>query len=469
MADPTVGRTDLHALLGEAARVAADYRAGVSARPVRAMRSREQLRAAFGAGDVPEQPSDAHGVLEMLVAAGSDGLVATAGPRFFGFVIGGSLDAATAADVLAAGWDQCAYNEALSPAAAAVEDVAGSWAKQLLGLPATATVGFVTGAQAANTVGLAAARHHVLANAGWDVERNGLVAAPQVRVIAGEERHATVDRSLRLLGLGTACIEAVRAERNGAIDPDHLAELLRSGPSQPTIVCLQAGNVNTGAVDDFRVTIPIAKGHGAWVHVDGAFGLWAAANPRTAHLTAGVEAADSWGCDAHKWLNVPYDSGLAICAHPEVHAAAMSYSAAYLTGAAGPELAPGDLVPDSSRRARGFAVWAAIRQLGRDGVADLVERCCRLAQRMADRLAAGGATIHNDVVLNQVLVGFDGVDTDALTSAIQQDGTCWLGATTWRGRRLMRVSISNWQTSPDDIDASADAILRLAADGHTTR
>jgi glutamate/tyrosine decarboxylase-like PLP-dependent enzyme len=304
----------------------------------------------------------------------------------------------------------------------------------------------------------------VLARLGWDVERHGLTGAPTVRIVASEERHATIDRALRLLGFGAGCVEAVRTDANGATDPDALAEVLSARPTGPLIVCLQAGNVNTGAIDDFRALIPVARQHDAWIHVDGAFGLWAAADPRTAHRLSGVESADSWAADAHKWLNVPYDSGLAFCAHPELHARAMSYSAAYLTGSgstADPCL--GDLTPESSRRARGFAVWAALSELGRSGVAELVGKSCCLARRMAERLTAGGAQLRNDVVLNQVLVAFPRRDTDAIIQAVQHDGTCWVGGTTWRGERLMRISISNWTTTPEDIDRSAAAILRIAA------
>jgi len=458
----TVDGMDLEKLLVQAAQNAARYRATVGNRPVAPSGPVEAVRAAF-AGPLPDRPTAPDRVLEELQDAASDGLTGTAGPRYFGFVIGGALPAATAAEILTVAWDQPAYNEVLSPAAGAAERAAGAWAKDLLGLPATASVGFVTGAQAANTVGLAVGRHRVLREAGWNVERDGLAGAPPIRVVASEERHATVDRALRLLGLGTASVVPVRAEANGAIDVGHLAEVLAAGAG-PTLLCLQAGNVNTGACDDFTRAIPLGREYDAWVHVDGAFGLWAAASPRTAHLTAGVEAADSWGTDAHKWLNVPYDSGLAFCADPQMHAETMSYTAAYLTGSGGTDYVLGDVTPESSRRARGFAVWAALRELGREGVTDLVDRCCALAQRMADRLAEGGATIHNDVVLNQVLVGFgDDALTDPVVEAVQRDGTCWVGATTWRGQRLMRVSVSNWTTTEYDVDVSAEAILRAVA------
>ncbi|MFS8522512.1 MAG: aminotransferase class V-fold PLP-dependent enzyme, partial [Micromonosporaceae bacterium] len=407
-------------------------------------------------------PTPPERVVDELIEAAEGGLVASAGPRFFGFVIGGALPAATAADILATGWDQCAFNTVLSPAADAAERAAGAWLRQLLGLPQSASVGFVTGGQAANTVGLCAGRHHVLAQAGWDVERDGLVGAPRVRVLASEERHATIDRSLRLLGLGTAAVEEVPADPRGAIDVAALARQLAAGPAGPTIVCLQAGNVNTGACDDLRRGCEVAHEHGAWVHVDGAFGLWAAASPATRHLVDGVELADSWACDGHKWLNVPYDCGFAFCSRPDVHAAAMSYSASYLVGSGGePTLA--DFTAESSRRARGFAVWAALRELGRSGVADLVERCCALARRFADGLTAAGFEVCNEVVLNQVLVSFgDDATTDRVIEAIQRDGTCWMGGTTYRGRRLMRISVCNATTTEADVDRSVAAIRRLA-------
>jgi glutamate/tyrosine decarboxylase-like PLP-dependent enzyme len=448
---------ELRDLLARAAELAADHRASLADRPVARAVDYAALRGAFG-GALPKDSTPPATVLEELARAAEPGLVATAGPRFFGFVVGGALPAATAADVLATGWDQNGFNAVLSPAAAAAEAVAGDWLKDLLGIPASASAGFVTGGQAANTVGLAAARHHVLAEAGWDVERDGLAGAPRVRVIASEERHATVDRALRLLGFGTRAVEPVKAGPQGAIDVDDLAKKVREGP---TIVCLQAGNVNTGACDDIRAARAAAKD--AWIHVDGAFGLWAAANPKTAPLLDGVELADSWACDGHKWLNVPYDSGFVFCARPEVHAEAIAYRAAYLTGA-GQVSGMGDLTLESSRRARGFAVWAALRELGRDGVAELVDRCCRLARRFAGTLAEGGAEIGNDVVLNQVLVSFgDDARTDAIIERVQLDGTCWLGGTTWRGRRYLRISVSGWSTTEADVDRSAAAILRLAA------
>jgi glutamate/tyrosine decarboxylase-like PLP-dependent enzyme len=450
-------------LFVQAARIAAGYRSGVADRPVGAREDREQLRVRFG-GSLPVPSSPPAAVLDQLVAAAEPGLVHTAGPRFFGFVIGGSLPIGVAAEMVASGWDQCAYNPVLSPAAAVAEEVAGGWLKELLGLPPTASVGFVTGGQEANTVGLAAGRHHVLAAAGWDVEERGLLGAPPIRVVAGAERHATIDRALQLLGLGRAALQPVGVDGNGAIALDALRDGLAEGAGGPTIVCLQAGNVNTGACDPLGEAIDLAHDHGAWVHVDGAFGLWAAASPRTRGLVEGGERADSWGCDGHKWLNLPYDSGFAFCAHPATHAAAVRYSAPYLTGSGGPDLAMSDFTLQSSRRARGFATWATLRQLGREGVAELVDHICALARRFAEALAAGGARIANDVVLNQILVDFgDDATNDRVVAAVQLDGTCWLAATDWQDRRLVRVSISSWATTDADVDGAAEAILRAAA------
>ena len=453
--------TSLRDLLVDAATRAATHRDRAADMPVfPAGVDLDELRARLGS--LPERPIPTADVVRDLADAVEPALVATTGPRYFGFVVGGALDAATAADVLTVGWDQPAFNPLTSPGAAVVEDVTGDWLKDLLGLPAEASFGLVTGGQTANTVALAAARHHVLAAVGWDVEQRGLAGGPPVRVVANGERHATIDRSLRLLGLGADVIEPVATDDQGAIDVADLARVLAAGPTGPTIVCLQAGNVNSGAFDDLAAASAVAHDHGAWVHVDGAFGLWAAASPATRHLTAGVEAADSWAVDGHKWLNVPYDSGYAFCAHPAAHLAAMSFTAAYLTGhGEGGFRAPSDYVPESSRRARGFATYAGLRELGRSGVADLVDRCCALARRFADRLGAvDGVTIANDVVLNQVLVGF-GRDhrTDRVVDEVQRSGVCWLGATTWHGQRLMRISVSNWRTTAEDVDRSVDAIV----------
>jgi glutamate/tyrosine decarboxylase-like PLP-dependent enzyme len=451
----------LRDLLIHTAARAADYRLDAADRPVFPTGvDIDAVRAALG--ELRDEPTSPEVAVDELVDAIEPALVATTGPRYFGFVIGGSLDAASAADVLTTGWDQPAFNAVTSPAAAVVEDVAGTWLKELLGLPARASFGFVTGGQAANTVALAAARHQVLAEAGWDVEHHGLVGAPPVRVVATCERHATIDRALRLLGLGAGSLEPVATDSQGAIDVGDLSRVLTRQPSGPTIVCLQAGNVNSGSFDDLVAGSAAAHEHGAWVHIDGAFGLWAGANPATRHLTVGIETADSWATDGHKWLNVPYDAGYAFCAHPDAHAAAMSYSAAYLTGQGERGLrAPGDFALESSRRARGFATWAALRELGGSGVAVLIERCCSLARRFAQDLAGlEGVGVVNDVVLNQVLVSF-GEDerTEQVIDQVQRSGECWMGATTWHGQRLMRISVSNWCTTEDDVDRSVAAIL----------
>jgi glutamate/tyrosine decarboxylase-like PLP-dependent enzyme len=456
----------LRTLLEQALRHVATYRESLGERPVAPLLDVNSLRAALG-GELSDPGIAPQQVIEQLVAGAEPGLVTTTGPRFFGFVTGGALDAATCADILATGWDQCAFNAVLSPAAAVVEEVAGGWLKQLLGLPAHASFGLVNGGQSGNTVALAAARHHVLAQAGWDVERDGLHQAPAIRVVASEERHATIDRALRLLGLGTRCVVEVPATAQGAIDIRALARTLDELPAGPAIVCLQAGNVNTGACDDLRAACGLTRARGAWAHVDGAFGLWAAANPPTRHLVDGLELADSWSVDGHKWLNVPYGSGYVFCAHPEAHQRSMQLRAAYLQGseAAAPMRTPADYVPESSRRATGFATWAALRELGRHGVAALVERCCALARRFATGLAAiDGVVIGNDVVLNQVLVHF-GSDTrtDEVIAAVQHDGTCWMGGTHRRGRRYMRIAVSNWSTTEADVDRSVAAIAAIMA------
>ncbi|MFZ0173218.1 MAG: aminotransferase class V-fold PLP-dependent enzyme [Acidimicrobiales bacterium] len=453
--------SDLRHLLADAARRAAEYRENVSDSPVfPSDLGIESLRGALSL--LPDGPTPPLEVIAQLAGLVEPALVASTGPRYFGFVTGGSLDAATAADVLTTAWDQNAYNAVTSPAAAVVEEVAGGWLKGLLGLPAGAAFGFATGAQGANTVCLAAARHGVLAEAGWDVERHGLLGGPRLRVVANGERHATIDRALRLLGLGAELLEPVETDSDGAIDVDDLRRVLLRSPPGPTIVCLQAGNVNTGAFDEFTSAVAAAHEHGAWVHVDGAFGLWAGCNPATAHLVAGVEGADSWATDGHKWLNVPYDCGYAFCAHPDSQAAAMSYTAAYLNSPAGGSLrSPGDFVLESSRRARGFATWAALRQLGREGLAQLVERCCALARRFAAGLGTSeGISVVNDVVLNQVLVRFgDDERTARVIETIQRSGECWMGATSWHGMRLMRISVSSWRTTEADVDRSVASIL----------
>jgi len=453
---------DLRSALHRTADLIADYREGLPDARVTPVSTRKEVRGDLDQ-DLPAMGESADVVLDELVSKATPGLMTSDGPRYFGFVIGGSLDAALLAEMMAVGWDQVAFNEATSPAALAFEDVAGNWLKQLLNIPTSASVGFVTGAQGANTVGLAAGRWRVLKDHGWDVGRDGLIGAPPVRVVAGAERHGTIDRSLRLLGLGESSVFEVPARPDGAMDAPALARILGSGWEGPTIVCAQSGNVNTGAFDDLTAVAEAARSVGAWLHVDGAFGLWAGASPRTAQLTAGVELADSWGCDGQKWLNVPYDSGYAFCADPDVHATSMAYTADYLTGqVAGREFGGGDFVPDSSRRARGFATWAALRSLGRVGVVELVDRCCSLARRLAAALdQVDGVDVVNDVVLNQVLVHVgDGDVTHRVERRVQEEATVWLGATTWRGRRLLRVSVSNWSTTEADVDLTVDSIVR---------
>jgi glutamate/tyrosine decarboxylase-like PLP-dependent enzyme len=453
--------------LETAAAHATQFLRGLAERPVAASAGVEQLRARLG-GPLPDGPSDPAEVVAQLAKLADDGLVASAGPRYFGFVVGGSLPAALAADWLAAAWDQNAGLFVLGPAAATVEDIAADWLLELLGLPTTASTGFVTGGQMANFTGLAAARHAVLAAAGWDVERDGLAGAPPVEVVVGAERHVTIDAALRFLGLGSGRMRVVPADGQGRMDAAALPGAL-AACSGPTIVCAQAGNVNTGAVDPLPAICAAAHDHAAWVHVDGAFGLWAAASPALRHLVAGVEQADSVATDAHKWLNVPYDSGLAFVAHPEAHRAAFATVAGYLTPGQTGERDPDASTPEFSRRARGFAIWAALRSLGRAGVAELVERCCGHARRFADLLgAADGVEILNEVVLNQVLVRFPdpGGDTDGRTREVvrrvQAGDTLWLSGTTWHGMAAMRISVSNWSTTTDDVDRSAAAILAAA-------
>ena len=457
--------------LETAAAHATQFLRGLAERPVAASAGAEELRARLG-GALPDGPSDPAEVVAQLAKLADDGLVASAGPRYFGFVVGGSLPAALAADWLASAWDQNAGLFALGPAAATVEDIAANWLLDLLGLPSTASAGFVTGGQMASFAGLAAARHAVLAGVGWDVERDGLVGAPPVEVVVGAERHVTIDAALRFLGLGSGRVRVVPADDQGRMDAAALPEAL-AACAGPTIVCAQAGNVNTGAVDPLPAICAAAHDHGAWVHVDGAFGLWAAASPARRHLVAGVEEADSVATDAHKWLNVPYDSGLVFVAHPEAHRAAFATVAGYLTPGRTGERDPDAFTPEFSRRARGLPVWAALRSLGRAGVAELVERCCGHARRFADLLgAADGVEVLNEVVLNQVLVRFTdpGGDSDGRTREVirrvQEDGTLWLGGTTWHGLAAMRISVSNWSTTSDDVDRSAAAILAAAREAY---
>jgi glutamate/tyrosine decarboxylase-like PLP-dependent enzyme len=451
---------DTGELLHDVASYADAFLTSLAERPVRSEATLAELRTVLG-GDLPDSGYDPRAVLRELVAL-EPGVVASAGPRYFGFVIGGSLPASLAADWLATVWDQNAFSTVSSPVAAVVEEVAGGWIADLLGIPEGSSFGFVTGTQTAHLVALAAARDEVLRRAGWK-SRNGLVGAPAIRVIVGAERHVTVDRALRILGIGEASMHVVPADEQGRLSADAFGEALASSKI-PTIVCLQAGNVNSGAFDPLAEAVPLARAHGAWVHVDGAFGLWAAASPALEHLTAGHEGADSWATDAHKWLNVPYDSGLVFVAQPEAHHAATGVNpASYLEvdGQLGRD--PAEWTLESSRRARGFAVWAALRSLGRRGVVELVDGCCAHARRLAAALDdVGEIQILNDVVLNQVVARIG--DSDDLTGSVirhvQSDGTCWLGGTTWRGKRALRISISGWRTTAEDVDRSVDAIIR---------
>jgi glutamate/tyrosine decarboxylase-like PLP-dependent enzyme len=434
------------------------FLATLDERPVAARADASAVRGSLG-GPLPELGEDPASVIDALAAGAEPGLVATAGPRHFGFVIGGAVPTALAADWLVSAWDQNAAHHSLSPAAAAIEEITSAWTLELFGLPDTASVGFVTGGQGANTTCLAAARHAVLAGAGWDVERDGLIGAPAVRVLCGEQAHATIYTSLRLLGLGSETAIRISADGQGRMDPDALAKTLAANDG-PTIVCAQAGNVATGAFDAFGPIADACADHRAWLHVDGAFGLWAAAAPATRHLTAGVERADSWAVDAHKWLNVPYDGAMAIVADADAHLAAMSLAGPYLVADPG-QRDNTNYVPESSRRARAVPVYAAIRSLGRAGIAEMIERNCAQARRMAKQLGdIPGAHVLNDVVLNQVLVRLPGGDdaNRAAVAAIQRDGTCWLGGTTWNGEYVVRVSISNWATADADVDRSATAI-----------
>jgi glutamate/tyrosine decarboxylase-like PLP-dependent enzyme len=445
-------------LFRQVAEYAGDFGETLESRPVRAEAGVAELTAALG-GPLPEDPLDPQAVVAALVEAVEPGLVGTTSGRYFGFVIGGGVPAAVAADMLTSVWDQNAGLYVAGPAAAMVEEICRGWLAELLGLPSHVSAAFVTGAQMAHVTALAAARHHVLAQVGWDVPADGLAGSPPIRVVVGEKRHVTVDRALRLLGIGASSLEIVPADDQGRMRVDELPDLGGS----PTIVCGQAGEVNTGASDDLEAIADVANAAGAWFHVDGAFGLWAAASPELRQLVRGSERADSWTTDGHKWLNVPYDSGFAFCAHPDAHRAAIGVTASYLVQGDDGERDEMDWTPEFSRRARGFAVYAALRSLGRSGVAGLIERSCAHARRFAELLEAGGATLLNEVVLNQVLVCFDdGEHTREVIRQVQDDGTCWLGGTEWEGEHAMRISVSNWRTTGEDVERSAAAILAAA-------
>jgi glutamate/tyrosine decarboxylase-like PLP-dependent enzyme len=442
-------------LLAEAARRAVGYLQGVAARRAAPSESSLQALGEF-TGALPELPASPLDVLEILDRVGSPAAVATAGGRFYGFVNGGTLPASVAANWLATAWGQNAALRVLAPGAIELEDVALGWVCDLLGLPAGCGGALLTGASMANFVGLAAARHQLLDRAGWDVENDGLLGAPPLTVVVNDEAHASVFKALGLLGLGRRRVHRVPTDSQGRMRADALPPL-----DERTIVCIQAGNVNTGAFDPASEICPRAREKGAWVHVDGAFGLWAAASPRYRHLTAGFEQADSWATDGHKWPNAGYDCGIALVRDPLPLRSAMTVSAAYL--APGQRREPSQYSPELSRRARGVELWATLRSLGRSGMAALIDRTCAHAKRFADDLRHAGYEILNDVVINQVLVSFGGpAITRAVIEEIQRDGTCWCGGTEWQGRTAMRISVSSWATTDEDVAASVAAIRRAA-------
>lgn len=452
-------------LANRAASHACAYLEAVGERAVRAALGADDLRRLLG-GPLPARGEDPVRVIDAIAEAGRDGTVASQGPRYFGFVTGGSIPAAIAADWLVSAWDQNAQMFVMSPISAVVEQIVADWLKQLFGLPATWSVGFVTGAQMANFTSLIAARHCLLRQAGWDVERHGLFGAPPIDVIVSDQSHRTIFTALRMLGFGAERVQRVDTDAQGRMRSDHLARILR-GRQGPCLVCAQIGNVNTGAADPIGDIAPLTRDRGAWLHVDAAFGLWAATSESRRWLVAGVEHADSIATDGHKWL-VPYDSGIALTAHPEAHQNSLLMPAHYIQMTPG-EREPRSFTPDESRRARGLPMYAALRVLGREGVSEIVDRCCTLATRMASRLASHHSVrILNDVVLNQVLVqcrppgGDDAAAADLTQRVIrrvQDEGTCWVGGTKWHGQAAMRISISNWSTTAEDIDRSAAAII----------
>lgn len=411
-------------------------------------------------------------VIDDLVQACEGGVIGSAGPRFFGFVIGGSLPAALAADWMTSAWDQNAGLYACGPAAAVVEEVAGAWLKDLFGLPKGASFALVTGCQMAHVTCLAAARHQVLERAGWNVERDGLSGAPAIRILTSTEQHATVPRAARLLGLGTGCIDMLPCDDEGRLRADALESALKERAGKPTIVVLQAGDLNRGAFDDFRTLIPLAHAHGAWVHVDGAFGLWCAASSKFRRLLDGVDEADSWSTDGHKWLNVPYDCGYAFVHDPAPHHASQGVHSSYLVQGGGARDQV-DWTPEFSRRGRGFATYAALRQLGRDGVAEMIDRSCAIARELVERIGAlPGAKALCEPLINQGMVRFfdprpeateadhDRI-TDAVIVGVRATGEAFFTPTSWHGVRAMRVSVSNWQTSMEDIAPVVACVARV--------
>lgn len=443
-------------LLTDASARAARYVSEIGGRPV-APRPEDIARLSSLGGPMPEEPCDPKAVLALLDEIGSPATVASTAGRYFGFVTGGSLPAALAANWMAAAWDQNGAMRVMSPVSAALEEITLGWLREVFNLPPSTGVGFVTGATMANFSCLAAARHALLERARWDVEEKGLFAAPPLTIVVSDEVHVSVLKALSMLGLGRSRVVRLPTDHRGRIKSGSLPQL-----DERTIICIQAGNVNTGEFDPAEEICSHAKRFNAWVHADGAFGLWAAAAPHRAHLMNGFAEADSWATDCHKWLNVPYDSGLAFVRDPKHLRAAMTVSAAYLQTSDSRE--PSHYTPESSRRARSIDVWAALRSLGRRGLAEMVERNCRLAARFADKLRSAGYSILNDVVLNQVLVSFgDAEATRRVISELQTEGTCWCGGTEWQGQAAMRISVSGWATTEEDVDQSAAAVLRVAS------
>ena len=448
--------SNLRSLLGDAAARGISYREDGAERDVAP--SPDAVLAVEGF--IEPMPTDGcadSDVLAMLDEVGSPATVMMTGPRYFGFVIGGSLPVTVASNWLTTAWDQNVGMHEVTPATSTLERVAMNWMIDLFGLPKDCAASFVTGATVANFTALAAARNRVCADIGWDVEADGLIGAPRITLIVSEETHPTVFKSLGMLGFGRNRVVKAPVDGQGRIDIDRFPDF-----EGPTIICTQAGNVNTGAFDPIARICEVAKPKSAWVHVDGAFGLWAAASPDRAHLCTGLAEADSFATDAHKWLNVPYDSGIAFVRDVSALKSAMSITAEYLMTAT--EFRnPSDFTPELSRRARGVDVWAALKSLGRTGVAEMIDRCCRNARRFAEGLSAAGYEILNDVVLNQVLVSFgDDAANREVIDAIQKDGTCWCGVTVWQGRTAMRISVCNWSTTQDDVDRSLAAIIRIA-------
>ena len=450
-----------HAVLRRAADHAEKFLESLPERPVRATATRDELMALL-ASPFAERSESAEKVIDVMAKAGEVGAVGSAGPRYFGFVIGGSLPVAVGADWLTSAWDQNTGLYAVSPLMSVLEDVAAHWLLDLFDLPRSSGVGFTTGCQMANFTCLAAARHAVLRDAGWNVEEQGLQGAPKINVIVSAESHVTIHVALRMLGLGSRNAIAVATDEQGRMRPDELRHVVERVKG-PAIVCAQAGNVNSGSFDPLREIAAIAHERGAWLHIDSAFGLWARASRNVAGVADGIELGDSWATDAHKWLNVPYDCGVAIVRDAAAHRASMTSSAAYLQQTSGTERDNLDWAPEFSRRGRGATVYAALRHLGRSGVEAMIDRCCAHARRFADVLSRDKRVkILNDVVLNQVLVRFG--DSDELTREVvrrvQDDGTCWLGGTSWRGVAAMRISVCNWSTTSEDVDRSAAAILK---------